>query len=527
MNLAANEANATAPESVFVVQGEMPPDAVVSSLQALLPTRRRPIARQRLTMLDTFDGRVRRAGARLTQSAGRVLSTIAWQAPGGRGPLATQVSHPVEFVWDLPEGPLQQALTPVIGVRRLLPQAEAEQYGAILEILDERQKTVARVQVESGLVRRFTSRRTWQAVPTIVTLTALRGYGDVYERLVPVIESRPGTTSCTEGVQSLILRRAGVPEPRDFSSLQIDLEPTVRADVGAMQIHRAVIEILAGTEPGLRANSDTEFLHDFRVAVRRTRSLLGQIKEVFPAEVTSHFASEFSWLGRLTGGPRDLDVLLLSLRKRRGEISAADVETLLAYLTRAQRQQYAGLVADLDSDRYRRLLLDWRSFLERPPRPGFDTRNARRPLLEVVAERAWRLSQRLVNAAETIGEQTSASRLHELRIDAKKLRYLIDVTPRFYDRSDLACILGALKKLQRTLGNFNDEHVREIRLLEHGQALAEAGAPASAVLTLGRLAEQSRQHREHLRLKVVGRLAHFRAARTRSACRRALKRDRR
>ena len=57
--------------------------------------------------------------------------------------------------------------------------------------------------------------------------------------------------------------------------------------VGARQIHLALLGILVANEPGLRANLDTEFLHDFRVAVRRTRSLLGQIRHVFPPTPSS------------------------------------------------------------------------------------------------------------------------------------------------------------------------------------------------------------------------------------------------
>ena len=56
-----------------------------------------------------------------------------------------------------------------------------------------------------------------------------------------------------------------------------------RPTAGARQIHHALLGIIVANEPGLRANLDTEFLHDFRVAVRRTRSLLGQVRQVFPA----------------------------------------------------------------------------------------------------------------------------------------------------------------------------------------------------------------------------------------------------
>ena len=110
-----------------------------------------------------------------------------------------------------------------------------------------------------------------------------------------------------------------------------------------------------------------------------------------------------------------------------------------------------------------------------------------------------------------------------MRIAAKKLRYLIDVTPAFYDEADLACILGALKKVQRVLGDFNDAQVQETRLLDCGRALGAAGGPPGALLALGRLAEQTCQRRDRLRGQVVDTLARFRARTTRSACRRAFK----
>ena len=88
----------------------------------------------------------------------------------------------MSFAWDLPDGPLQQALAPVIGVRRLLAQADAEEYGSLLDILDDRNKTVARLRIESGRARLPMSRNAWRPLPTMITLTGLRGYEDVYER---------------------------------------------------------------------------------------------------------------------------------------------------------------------------------------------------------------------------------------------------------------------------------------------------------------------------------------------------------
>jgi CHAD domain-containing protein len=354
-------------------------------------------------------------------------------------------------------------------------------------------------------------------------LTGLRGYREVFERLVPVIESRPGIEPCPDGPLGVMLQRIGAPVRGDLSLPRVDLAPSIRADIGARQVHAALLDLFVANEPGVRANLDTEFLHDFRVNVRRTRSLLGQIRDVFPRDVVGHFSTEFSWIGCLTGPPRDLDVLVLALRDRRGALSSSDADVLVSFLREAQQHGQDELIRALDSDRYRRLLADWKAFLEAPIPAEPEVRNAAAPLAEVVSQRAWRLSRRIARAADDIDARTPAEHLHQIRIDAKKLRYLIDVTPAFYDGSDFACILGALKKLQRALGDFNDAHVQERRLLECGRALCAAGKPGEVLLALGRMAEQSHQRGERLRSQVIEKLARFRARDTRSACRRAFK----
>jgi CHAD domain-containing protein len=516
-----NQGASVAHESVYIAPKEVSPEGITRSLQALLPTRHRSIARHRFTVLDTFDWRIRRAGACLTRSAEHDTFAVVWQARGWGGHMAVRLKEPVSFAWELPAGPLQRTLAPVIGVRRLLAQTDAEEHGSLLEILDERDKTVARLRIASCQARLPMSRGAWQPLPTIVTLTGLRGYEQAFERLVPVIESRPGLESCLEGPFDVMFRSVGAPLPGDLSASRVDLAPDVRACVGARQIHAALLGVLADNEPGLRARLDTEFLHDFRVAIRRTRSLLGQIRHVFPLDVVQHFSAEFSWLGRRTGAPRDMDVLVLSLRERREEFAPADLEQLTAFLGQVQQREHDGLAEALDSERYRRLLSDWKAFLDRSPASEPAGRNADRSLAVVVSRRAWKLSRRIAKSARTVDEHAPPERLHEVRVDAKKLRYLVDVMPTFCDAADLDCILGALKKLQRALGDFNDAHVQEARLLECGRRLSASGGSGSVLLALGRLAEQSRERRERLRSGVAEKLARFGAHRTRSACRRA------
>jgi CHAD domain-containing protein len=304
----------------------------------------------------------------------------------------------------------------------------------------------------------------------------------------------------------------------------VELASTVRADVGARQIHLALLGILAANESGLRSNLDTEFLHDFRTAIRRTRSLLGQIRQVFLPDVVVHFSTEFSWIGRLTGPPRDLDVLVLALRAHEGDFSAGDIEALLVFLSQAQQREHNRLIRALNSERYRRLLSTWEAFLKQTTPVESGAPNSGCLLAEVVSLRAWRLSRRIARSVETIDERTTAAQLHNVRIDTKKLRYLVDVTPTFYDAVDLECVVGALKKLQRVLGDFNDACVQEKMLLQCRRAVPAARGSSGTVRALTQLARLSRQRQELVRGHVVEKLARFRARDIQSACRRAFKR---
>jgi CHAD domain-containing protein len=506
-------------ESAYVVRGDVSTDTITESLQALLPARHDGLARQRFTVLDTFDARLRRAGARLTHSDRRSAGTyaVAWQ-PRGERSSTFRLAEPPGFVWDVPRGPLQHGLAPIVGVRRLLAQADAEAHGSQLEILDGRRKIVARLRIQSGRVRPSASSGSWRRLPTIVTLTALRGYGDAFRRLVPVLESRPGMTLAPEGLHGAILDRAGARAPVSFP---LDLAPSIRAEAGAREIHRTLLAMLTANEPGVRADLDTEFLHDFRVALRRTRSLLGQLKHVFPPAAVEHFRTELTWIARLTGPARDLDVLTLAIRTGPDATPAGTLEELMVLLHRARQAARGTFLEGLDSRRYRTLLSEWRSFLDQPASTELGAPNAGEPLAEVVARRAWRLSRRIAASAKTIDRHSSADELHDVRIIAKKLRYLVDVTPSFFDARDLAAVVGALKKLQAVLGDFNDACVQEARLTELRRGLAASGASPAVLRTLGRLADDRRRRQQQLRADVGDRLARFSGRATQAACRRA------
>ena len=127
--------------------------------------------------------------------------------------------------------------------------------------------------------------------------------------------------------------------PGGYSSkLGLQLDPDMRADQATKVILHRLLDIMLQNEAGTRTGTDTEFLHDFRVAIRRTRSALTQIKAVFPKRVVDRYKTEFAWLGQITSPSRDLDVYLLSFDEYRDSLPAdmqADIEPLREFLHQA------------------------------------------------------------------------------------------------------------------------------------------------------------------------------------------------
>ena len=104
------------------------------------------------------------------------------------------------------------------------------------------------------------------------------------------------------------------------------LHSNLLAPEAVCRVLRIQFEIMKNNLLGTLWGKDIEFLHDFRVACRCSRSILSQLKSAFPEAVINPFLEDFAWLSRLTSAVRDLDVLLLKLRseefkKRFGEIS--------------------------------------------------------------------------------------------------------------------------------------------------------------------------------------------------------------
>jgi CHAD domain-containing protein len=236
------------------------------------------------------------------------------------------------------------------------------------------------------------------------------------------------------------------------------------------------------------------------VAVRRTRSVLQEGRKVLPPDAREQFRAGFKWLGDITTPQRDADVHLLDFPDLVAAVPperAGALEPLRQLLLERQRECHAQLVIDLRSMRRAQLGRDWAEFLagsgawpsDDGGEPGADAPDALRPAVAVAAERIGKAHRRLVRDGRSIDDTSPAVALHDLRKDAKRLRYLLECFGSLFPAGDVSTAVKPLKALQDTLGTFQDTEVQAHALEDMADELVARGAPAATLLALGTVIE--------------------------------------
>jgi CHAD domain-containing protein len=256
--------------------------------------------------------------------------------------------------------------------------------------------------------------------------------------------------------------------------------------------------------PGLLDDVDTEFLHDFRVAVRRTRATLKLGRPALPDAMRLEWEPAFRWLGDLTTPVRDLDVYELDLPVMSQWLvtaDPADLEPLATHLRGRRTSERRVLVRSLRSARFRRLIMEWGEELARLVDGSSDA--DREPLLAGhLADRSIaRAYRRVARGGALIGADSPAEDLHELRKRCKELRYALEVFTPLIDDAARKRAVDDLKELQDVLGRFQDSEVQRRALREFAEEMMADGTTAGAMLAMGELighldVEQNRARRE-------------------------------
>ena len=444
---------------------------------------------------DTFDALLRAGGHSLVWERGRLrLERRDSRLSEAAEVLAERPAAPF-FARDLPPGELRDALGGAVEVRALLPLARVRARTELVRILDAELKTVVRLEIESP---QLVTAGPPRPLSVRIRLRGVRGYDRQLARVRgTLLASLALSDDPVPLVDEATIAAGGRPEGVG-NKVDVPLEAGERADAAAVAVLRRLLQIMDANLAGTVADTDAEFLHDYRVAIRRTRSVQRELRGVFAPAELARLRTEFRWLQQATSDARDLDVYVLefdAMRAMLPEQLRADLDPVLGVLRGRRLIARGEMVRSLRSDRATALLADWRALLASLTElPDDDRPDAKRPIGALSSRRIRKVYRRMVAMGEAIGRDASGAapaEYHELRKTGKELRYLLELfgTP-LHDAEVVRPMIRSLKALQDVLGRHQDREVQVAMLQGLRDEVSALPAGARALMAMGVLVER-------------------------------------
>ena len=440
------------------------------------------------TLMDTFDGRLHRSGLRLEAREADGFELIL----SGEGTASAHIGVSSLPRWpaDIARGPFRSRIAAIIDVRALMPLVAVTAARTVLVRRQSAGKTVSTATVYDDL--RVVGDNDLDPGRWAVEIEQLTGY------------AKQARTTCTSLEELGLSRLGGDTLDMAASVVGIDLagysdSPTVPVDA-ALPAIEGVRLVLANLADSIDANweptidgLDPEFLHDLRVAVRRTRIVVGAGKKVLPPALTNEARHRFARLGALTGPARDLDVYLTDWDSYTSALApavVASVEPVRELLEQRRAEAQSTLTAGLRSPDIVDFMASWRTWLTEPDHDANGESAAGPRLGTFVAERITKAQTVLVERGRRIGPDSPDEQVHDLRKDAKKLRYLLECFASTIPDRTRRSFVKRLKSFQDLLGEHQDAdiHARELRALALDLRNRDMGP--NTLLGIGQLIEQ-------------------------------------
>ena len=423
------------------------------------------------------------------------------------------------FWGDFENEPMRGKLEGMLGLRGLAPLVEGTFRLRKCDLRNRDGKIVCRLEwasVSAGKHGEVELLHSCLVLP-------LHGYEAQAAAVVEHLTQR-GAARSGEGPFEALLRFENLVPSRYTLRPAFGLAVDTPAREAVGRVVRAMLEICSRNLPGIQSDLDTEFLHDYRICLRKMRSVLSLVKGAYPAEETGRMREILGDLARQTNRLRDLDVYLLA-RNDYLQLLPPNLRPALKEMFEDFAAERGGevrrTVSKIGSPAHRQLLREVEEyFSEQTPHeasPACDL-----PVGPLVFRRIYQRYRKIRLIGAGIGAETPDQAVHQLRIECKKLRYLLEFFAELVPREDGAVMQRMLRRLQNHLGEFNDASVQQKSLLDYW---AQKKHGAEVALGLGGLVSILYHRQQQTRALIVQALEGFCGASTAQAFKHAFKRQ--
>ncbi len=267
------------------------------------------------------------------------------------------------------------------------------------------------------------------------------------------------------------------------------------------KVFRFHLARMLAREEGTREGTDLEELHAMRVSTRRMRAAWRVFGDGFRPDRTAKFKRRLRTIAARLGTVRDLDVLIEATTAFAAALPSGERDGLDPLIESWREQREAGrrlLIRELDSGGYRRFIDDYSEFVVTPGAAilPVDPTNPHR-VRDTAGSHIWRAYEH-VRAYESVLKWADVPTLHQLRIEAKRLRYTLEFVREALG-PEAPALISRVVALQDHLGAMNDAeigaHMARAYLVEHAGDLTDAQSSAISRYLVAREREVARLKR--------------------------------
>ena len=216
----------------------------------------------------------------------------------------------------------------------------------------------------------------------------------------------------------------------------------------------------------LLTGGDDEDLHQFRIACRRSVVLMGEFRLLYEEESLLEHRTRLKNLISISNTKRDMDVLISELTKIEGKMDLSLYQEVLELLKERVevilQREHASIITYLQSEACTNILMVWKNYIS--DRNSTSVSIYGRYPIDSLSK--YVIFQRFLKIKKHIKgldpKHDASETLHKLRIEYKKMRYLLESFGYLYEKNEIKKLLKEMKKLQNILGLFHDSHQQKM-----------------------------------------------------------------
>ncbi|MBI4845893.1 MAG: CHAD domain-containing protein [Candidatus Omnitrophica bacterium] len=220
---------------------------------------------------------------------------------------------------------------------------------------------------------------------------------------------------------------------------------------------RASVKVILREEQGVKKNKDPECIHQLRVALRKLAASFELFQDVMPGQLLKKWKKDIGIFSEVLGKARDIDVqieFLKDFKNRKRKLKNSQGMDVFILILSDKRSRFQPQVIKA-IDEFDKSLTIKKIEKEIKILPfDFKKYKSRKFYRHAKAKIEEKVNQLLV-FEEFVQNPDAVEQLHNMRVAAKHLRYLLEQCGCFYaDRLDV--FIESARYIQKALGSIHD-----------------------------------------------------------------------